>query len=145
MGFMLFRILTEPTKSEYGSRNAVSLWEIIRKPSATAMRASLFFNDIGVQMLYMTYGAWLEGAFLVQVVALGAVSAAFGLAELGGEGLVAVFTDRLGKRRAVAWGLALIALACLALPLLGRSLLGAVAGLFLSFLSLEFALVSGLA
>lgn len=50
--------------------------------------------------------------------------------------------DRIGKQRAVRAGLAVTSLAALALPLLGQSLIGALAGLFLFYLGFEFTLVS---
>jgi predicted MFS family arabinose efflux permease len=78
------------------------------------------------------------------VAALGAASAAIGVAELSGEGLVASLTDRLGKRRAVALGIAGNALACLAIEPLAHSLPGALAGLFLFYITFEFALVSSI-
>jgi predicted MFS family arabinose efflux permease len=65
-----------------------------------------------------------------------------GLAELGGEGLVAAVADRIGKPRAVGVGLALNSLAGLLLPVLGQSPSGALVGLFLFYLTFEFSLVS---
>jgi predicted MFS family arabinose efflux permease len=67
-----------------------------------------------------------------------------GLSELGGEGLTAVLVDRLGKPRAVMLGLAMNCLAAFALPLVGRSLLGALAGLFFFYISFEFTIVSSI-
>jgi predicted MFS family arabinose efflux permease len=54
------------------------------------------------------------------------------------------FTDRLGKPNAVALGLLLNCLAALLLPLLGRSLPGALIGLFLFYISFEFSIVSAI-
>ena len=50
------------------------------------------------------FGVWLEDSFDLQIAALGAASAVIGLSELGGEGLVAAFVDRLGKPRAIGLG-----------------------------------------
>jgi predicted MFS family arabinose efflux permease len=86
----------------------------------------------------------LEASFGLRVVALGLASAVIGVAELSGEGLVAALADRLGKKRAVAAGVALNALASLALPVLGQGLLGALVGLFLLYLTFEFTLVSAI-
>jgi predicted MFS family arabinose efflux permease len=76
------------------------------------------------------------------VLALGAASAVIGIAELGGEGLVGVLTDRLGKVNSLAIGTSLNILSALALPVLGGTLIGAFAGLFLFFLTFEFTIVS---
>jgi len=86
----------------------------------------------------------MEDAFGLKVTALGAASAVIGIAELAGEGSVAGFVDRLGKRRAVGLGIALNALACLLLPALGVSIGGALVGLFLFFVTFEFAVVSAI-
>jgi predicted MFS family arabinose efflux permease len=93
------------------------------------------------EIVNIVYAPWMEGAFGVKIAALSAASAVFGLAELAGEGLVAVLVDRLGKRRAVALGVGSYALACLLLPLLAISLEGAVFGLFLFYLTFEFTVV----
>lgn len=98
----------------------------------------------GNELVNLIFGAWLEDSFGLQIAALGAASAVIGLSELGGESLVAVFVDRLGKPRAVALGLAGNSLAALALPLLGHSEFGALIGLFFFYITFEFTLVSSL-
>jgi MFS family permease len=75
---------------------------------------------------------------------LAVASAIIGLSELGGEGLVIGFVDRLGKHRAVTIGLIANGLAALALLWLGRSLTGAMAGLFLFYITFEFTIVSAM-
>jgi predicted MFS family arabinose efflux permease len=65
-----------------------------------------------------------------------------GLSELSAEGLVARFVDQLGKPRAVALGLLINSLAALLLPWLGKTTSGALFGLFMFYISFEFALVS---
>jgi predicted MFS family arabinose efflux permease len=115
-----------------------------------ASRAALAGIAVGLlistsnEVVNIVFGAWLEEGFGLQVAALGAASAAIGLAELSGEGLVAGLTDRLGKRRAVALGIIGNALACLAVQPLSHTLPGALVGLFLFYLTFEFALVSSI-
>ncbi len=99
---------------------------------------------VSIELISIVYGVWMEGSFGLRVAALGAASALFGLAELGGEGLVAGFTDRIGKRRSAALGAALFAVSCVVLPLIGGTLAGALVGLFLFFITFEFTLVSWL-
>jgi predicted MFS family arabinose efflux permease len=96
------------------------------------------------ELVNLIFGVWLEDSFAVQIGALAAASAIIGVSELGGEALVSGLADRLGKRRAVALGLVSNVLAALALPILGRSLPGAMAGLFLFYISFEFTIVSTL-
>jgi predicted MFS family arabinose efflux permease len=95
-------------------------------------------------LVNVVFGAWLEIEFGLQVVALGLASAVIGIAELSGEGLVAGLADRVGKKRAVAAGVGLNALASLALPTLGQKLEGALVGLFLVYVTFEFTLVSAI-
>jgi predicted MFS family arabinose efflux permease len=102
------------------------------------------FSSAANETVNLLFGVWLEDAFGLQIAALGAASAVIGLSELGGEGLVAAFVDRLGKPRAVALGLAVNSLGALALPLVGRSEAGALAGLFFFYISFEFTIVSSI-
>jgi predicted MFS family arabinose efflux permease len=94
--------------------------------------------------VFVTYSTWLEGQFALGVVALGAGTSVIGVAELGGEGLTALFADRLGLRRAVLLGGFFSVLSYLILPLLGTKLAIALGGLFFVFISFEFTLVSSL-
>jgi predicted MFS family arabinose efflux permease len=96
------------------------------------------------EMVNLNFGVWLADSFGLQIAALAGASAVIGLAELGGESLVATVTDRLGKPRAVAAGLAGNVLASLLLPWIGRTETGALAGLFLFYISFEYLVVSQL-
>lgn len=96
------------------------------------------------ELVNLIFGVWLEDTFAVQIGALAAASAIIGVSELGGEALVSGLADHLGKRRAVGLGLTANALAALMLPVLGRSLPGAMAGLFLFYITFEFTMVSTL-
>lgn len=94
------------------------------------------------EMVNLIFGVWLEDRFALKIAALGAASAIIGISELSGEGLVALFTDRLGKPRALALGLSASAISSLALPFLGRSEAGALIGLFFFYITFEFVMVS---
>lgn len=96
------------------------------------------------ELVSVVYGDWMETAFGLQVVVLGLATSVIGFAELGGEGLVAVLVDRLGKRRAVGIGLVLNALMAVMLPLLGQRVEGALVGLFLFYITFEFTVVSSI-
>jgi predicted MFS family arabinose efflux permease len=61
-----------------------------------------------------------------------------------GEGLTAFLGDRLGLKRALFTGLVLTALSFILLPFLGSTLPLALAGLFFTFLTFEFAVVTGI-
>jgi predicted MFS family arabinose efflux permease len=100
------------------------------------------FASMSNEVVNLIFGVWLEDSFHLQIAALAAASAVIGLSELGGEGLVAVFADRIGKVRATGIGLAASCVAAGLLPLIGRTEGGALAGLFLFYISFEFTLVS---
>jgi predicted MFS family arabinose efflux permease len=117
---------------------------VLASRSALAGLALGFLISLANETVNIVFGAWLEDSFGLRVLALGAAAAVIGVAELGGEGLVAALADRLGKRRAVAVGISLSALACLGLPFLGRSLTGALVGLFFVYTTFEFTIVSAM-
>ena len=94
------------------------------------------------ELVNLIFGVWLEDSFGLKIAALAGASAVIGVSELGGEGLVALTTDRLGKPRALALGLTGNILACLLLPVVGRTELGALVGLFLFYITFEYVMVS---
>jgi DHA1 family inner membrane transport protein len=96
------------------------------------------------ETINVVFGVWIEASFGVQLAALGAASAVIGFSELAGESLVSVLTDRLGKSRAIAAGIGFNCLSALLLPIVGRSLPGALVGLFFFYLTFEFTLVSSI-
>ncbi|MEJ5202037.1 MAG: MFS transporter [Anaerolineales bacterium] len=94
------------------------------------------------ETISLMFGVWLQDSFGLQIAALGAASAVIGVAEFGGETLTAGIVDRLGKPLAIRIGLGLNMLSVLLLPIIGGSVLGALVGLFLFYLSFEFTVVS---
>jgi predicted MFS family arabinose efflux permease len=111
-------------------------------------RNALFMLGSGMAMLVanevvnVVFGAWIEDSYNLQIAALGAASMVIGFSELGGEGLSTLLVDRLGKERSVVMGLAANCLVVFSLPLLGTSLVGAIAWLFLFYLTFEYAVTS---
>ncbi|HJR79644.1 MAG TPA: MFS transporter, partial [Anaerolineales bacterium] len=96
----------------------------------------------GNELVNLVFGVWLEDSFGLQIAALAGASAVIGVSELSGEGLVALTTDRLGKPRALTLGLIGNILAALLLPVIGRTEVGALVGLFLFYITYEYVLVS---
>ena len=94
------------------------------------------------EMVNLVFGVWLEDSFHLQIAALAGASAVIGLSELGGEGLVALFVDRIGKVRAAGLGIVVNSIAAILLPIIGRTEFGALMGLFFFFISQEFTIVS---
>ncbi len=96
----------------------------------------------GNEVINVTFALWLEDSFKLQIAALAGASAFIGLSELGGEGFVALFADRVGKVRAAGIGILANCAAAILLPLIGRTQLGALTGLFLFYITFEFTIVS---
>ncbi len=139
----IWRLLpSDPNVNSIRTTLSDSLRVITSHPSALAALSVTLLVSIGNEAINIVYGIWLESSFGLQVIALGAASAIIGFAELGGEGLVATLTDRIGKVRAITFGLGSVILTCLVFPFLGRSLFTALIGLFLFYLSFEFTFVT---
>ncbi len=94
------------------------------------------------EMVNLIFGVWLEDSFGLKIAALAGASAVIGLSELGGEGLVALTTDRIGKPRALVLGLTLNMAASILLPVIGKTELGALLGLFFFYITFEYVMVS---
>jgi DHA1 family inner membrane transport protein len=129
-----------------GSNFAAGLWRgwrrVGQEPTALYILGFGFLVGGANQILFVVYGVWLEDAYGLSIVALGATSLILGFAELAGEGLTASLADRLGLKRAVIAGTVALVLSYLLLPALGRTLVGAVAALFIVFLIFEFTVVT---
>lgn len=116
--------------------------EILKSPVTLAAISIGLSVSAANELVNIVFGLWLEDSFHLQIAALGAASAIIGLSELGGEGLVFVLVDRLGKVRASGMGVAANCLAALILPAIGRTQTGALVGLFLFYITFEFTIVS---
>lgn len=97
---------------------------------------------MGNEVVSVVFGVWIQESFGLQLAALGAASIVIGVSELGGEGLVAVLVDRLGKERTIALSLVLNAIWVITLPWLGKTVTGAFVWLFFFYLTFEVAIVS---
>jgi len=73
---------------------------------------------------------------------LGATGILLGFAELCGEGVIAAYSDRLGMRKSLGLGIGFTILASLLLPGLEKTLVGALAGLFLFSFGYESVVVA---
>lgn len=111
------------------------------QPALAGLLLGLLINAAN-EVVNLVFGVWMEDSFGLKITALGAASAVIGFSELGGESLVSLISDRVGKSYSVAAGLALNCLAALLLPVLGSSLPGALTGLFLFYITSEITLVS---
>ncbi len=142
---LLLRALPRETVRHGRSSAAFFHWKpILTNPHVLAGLALGLLIGGANESLNVAFAAWLEGSFGLALTALGLATGIIGAAELLGEGGVMVISDRLGKRRTIALGVGLSTLAYLALPALGSTLPGALIGLFLVYLTFEFAFVATL-
>ena len=125
-----------------------SLWRawphLIANRAALGALAYAFFISVANDNLFVVYGAWLEQSFQVSVVVLGIGTGVIGLAELCGEGLTVLISDRIGLRRSILAGLVLTIVNYALIPLYGQHLSYALTGIFLVFLTFEFMIVTSM-
>ena len=132
------------THYQPGDHSRVHWSVILTSIPALACAFIALWSSAANELVTLIFGVWLSDSFNLQIAALAGASAVIGFAELSGEGLVALITDRIGKPRAVAFGLAVNTLAAILLPFIGRTEIGALTGLFLFYLSFEYLIVSQL-
>ncbi len=118
------------------------LGRLVRVRPAAGMLAFGFLVSIANDGLFVVYGVWFEQDFNIGIVALGFSTVAIGCAELFGESLTALFSDRIGLKRATIGGLILATVAYLLLPVVGQTLPLAMVGMFFLFFFFEFTIVS---
>jgi predicted MFS family arabinose efflux permease len=147
LGIVALRVLLPDDVKRTGTYNVpMNFWmiwqQLGKERAALGAIGFAFFVSIANDNLFVVYGAWLEDAFKLNIVALGMWTSAIGIAELSGESLTAVLADRFGLKRSVIFGLSLCSLSYWLLPILGQALATAFGSLFLIFLTFEFTIVS---
>jgi predicted MFS family arabinose efflux permease len=148
MGALALSIPREERTDGERSRpfDLASTWQLlVRNRAARSGIWYAFLVSLANDMLFVVYGAWLESVFGLTLVALGMATTVIGAAELLGEGLTALVSDRVGLKRALLVGLGATTACYAFLPLAGGgSLTAALGGLFLVFLTYEFSLVTSI-
>jgi predicted MFS family arabinose efflux permease len=135
-------------KDSHPVEGQTGFWKNLRKvysyPPAVAALVMVALYTAANETVTLVYGVWIEKAFVLGIASLAATALAIGISEFGGEVLVTIFTDKMGKRRALAVGIIGNCVAALALPIFGRWQIGAMLSLFLFYLTYEFTIVSGI-
>ena len=121
------------------------LLSVLKDRQSQGVMTYVFFFSAAIDNLFVIYGAWLEEAFDVGIVALGLGTGVIGIAELLGEVTVAAISDRFGLKRVVSAGVTLCIVTYALLPIIGQSFQLALVGLFIHFLFFEFTIISSLA
>ena len=142
--FLAWMLPKDPAPMAESQGFLKNLAKVFNYPPAIAALVMAGLYTAANETITLVYGVWVERTFSLSIVSLGATALAIGVSELGGETLVTVFTDKIGKRRALAIGIIGNCLAALALPVFGRWLVGALICLFLFYLTFEFTIVSGI-
>lgn len=148
LGLVMFLVVwwmipqADPHRSQQPATSGKNVRAVLTHLPALAGISIAMWATASNELVNLIFGVWLEGSFGLQIAALAGASAVIGLSELSGEGLVALTTDRLGKPRALVLGLIGNILAALLLPVVGRTAIGALVGLFLFYITFEYVLVS---
>ena len=144
MFIVIWRVMPrkDPLHSQSTTTSMTNVRSVLTNLPALAGISIAMWATASNELVNLIFGVWLEDSFGLKIAALAGASAVIGLSELSGEGLVALTTDRLGKPRALVLGLIGNILAALLLPIVGRTELGALVGLFLFYITFEYVLVS---
>jgi predicted MFS family arabinose efflux permease len=147
IGVVLVRLFMHrrggPTELRRASIDLKDTWkQLVVQRKALGAIGFAFFASMANDNLFVVYGAWIEEAFELSIVALGLGTSVIGVAELLGEGLTATLADRFGLKRTALVGLIFSTICYAILPLFGRTLSLALSGLFLTFVTFEFMIVT---
>lgn len=110
--------------------------------SAIGMLAVATLFAAGGEFTTVVLGAWLEDSFAIALAGIAGLASLIGVAELTGAFSTGLFTDRLGKKRAVSIGLVINATGYAVMGLSGGSVVLGVGGALVAFLGFEFLIVS---
>jgi len=140
---IIWRVVPKRDENHVPVRNPwINFGSVLKNGPAIAGISIALWASTGNELVNLIFGVWLEDSFGLQIAALAGASAVIGLAELGGEGLVATVTDRIGIPRALTLGLIANGVTALLLPFIGKTQVGALVGLFLFYITFEYLIVS---
>lgn len=117
---------------------------VFRSRSAIAALIMALAFTAANEVVNLMFGVWLEDSYQLKIAALGSAAIVIGTSELFGEGITAFLVDKVGKKRTVIISLSVNVLVALILPWISSSVIGAMIGLFLFYISFETMIVSSL-
>jgi predicted MFS family arabinose efflux permease len=128
-----------------GKKQKTSNWKaLVKSPKVLGYLGFGFFMSMANDNLFVVYGAWLESSYDLSLAAIGFGTIFIGLSEVLAEGCTALFSDRIGLKRAVVCGTAMTTAAYFMLPLADRGLPFVLAAMFWLFFSFEFTIVTSM-
>jgi MFS transporter, DHA1 family, inner membrane transport protein len=134
-----------PSKTTVGAHTDFGLGAPRMSVVALTIATSLF-GTLASVMTFSTFGPWLEEQHSLKTGGLGFVAMGLGGVELIGSALTAGFGDRIGARKTVAIGFAIMAAGAVVLVAVGdTSRLVAAVGILVLFGGFEFGYVAQLA
>lgn len=140
-----FRALPLETSSANATHSTpISFRVVLNNRSVLGLLAFVFLALAGVEVLFIAQAPWTTVQFGASLADLGTAAFVFGIGELGGSSASAIFTDRLGKRRAAIIGFSLTTLIYLALPVLSVNWVAYLVCYLFFALCVEFAIVATL-
>lgn len=142
MLFITWMIPNQKPPAGQTSGMVASIKKVLKTPSARSALLMSLLLVASNEVINLVFGVWLGTSFGLKLAALGAASVFIGVSELVGESLGGILSDRIGRKRSIWLGMLFIVLISAALPFIGRSQVGAFAGLFLFYLAFEFAFVA---
>jgi MFS transporter, DHA1 family, inner membrane transport protein len=111
------------------------------RPVALAIATSSLLT-LGAVVVFASYGAFLKEKHGFSTAKISALTLGLGVVELIGSGSIAVFSDRIGKRRSVALGSSLMAASAVVLMIAGASTIAAAGAVVVFFGGFEFGYVA---
>jgi predicted MFS family arabinose efflux permease len=107
--------------------------------SALVMSLSLVAAN---EMVNLVFGVWIEDSFNLPISGLGLAAFAIGVVEVFGELTGGLSADRIGKSRTFLIGVLVNIVSAAWMAFFAQTLVSAIAGLMVFYLSFEFAIVS---
>jgi DHA1 family inner membrane transport protein len=147
-GLILKLMPKDPPREKESKKTSPSFlanWKtIIKNREVLGILSFAFFMALASDNLFVIYGAWLEQSYGLGLAAIGFSTILIGISEILGEGMTALFSDRIGLKRSILLGLSLCGGAYFLLPALDIGLSFVLAGLFLIFFFFEFTYVTAM-
>ena len=140
VALLLHRRALEPDGAVVATESRRLTWD--RSAAMFLVVVALF--SAASELMFVVFGAWLEEEFSLSLVALGGTAVLIAVVELSAEGSTVAFTDRIGKRRAIAIGLAISAVGFGLVAVFSDSYRLGMAALLVGIGGFEFTIVSSI-